>query len=371
MKPTICQVLHSLTVGGAEVLAFRIARELSDRYRFVFACLDDLGPLGEQLRGEGFAVEVLDRQPGVNLGCMRRMARFWRREGVALVHAHQYTPFFYAAAARGLRSWPPVLFTEHGRWFPDYPRRKRILFNRVMLGRPDRVVAVGNSVREALIRNEGITARRIQVIYNGVDGAAFNGQPIDRDAVRREIGVAADDFVVIQVARLDQLKDHLTAIRTIQRASRRVPNIRLVLVGEGPELDLIRDEIRVRGVERHVRLLGLRHDIARLLRASDLFLLTSISEGIPVTIIEAMASGLAVVSTAVGGVPEVVLPEETGLLAPAGDDAALAEAVVRLTGDLDLCRAMGERGRVRAKDVFSQQGMQAAYQAMYREMLHD
>jgi len=370
MKPTICQLLHSLTVGGAEVLAFRIARELSDRYRFVFACLDDLGPLGEQLRREGFTVEVLDRQPGVNLGCMRRMMRFWRREGVALVHAHQYTPFFYAAAARGLRRWPPVLFTEHGRWFPDYPRRKRILFNRLMLGRPDRVVAVGNSVREALIRNEGIAARRIEVIYNGVDGAAFNGQPIDRDAVRREIGVAADDFVVIQVARLDQLKDHLTAIRTIQRASRQVPNVRLALVGEGPELELIRDEIRVRGVDDHVRLLGLRHDIARLLRAADLFLLTSISEGIPVTIIEAMASGLPVVSTAVGGVPEVVVPEETGLLAPAGDDAALAEAVVRLTGDLDLCRAMGERGRVRAKDVFSQQGMQAAYQAMYEEMLH-
>lgn len=368
-RPTICQLLHSLTVGGAEVLAARLARQLRDRYRFVFACLDDLGTLGEQLRAEGFVVEVVGRRPGVDLGCMQRLARLWQREKVDLVHTHQYTPFFYGMAARRWHRRPPVLFTEHGRWFPDHPSRKRIVFNRLMLRRTDRVVGVGESVRQALIQNEGIPAARVERIYNGVDVAAFNGRPVDRSAVRAEIGLRPDDLMIVQVARLDYLKDHSTAIRTVERVARRCTRARLVLVGEGPELEKINREIRHRGVQAHVRLLGLRHDVARLLKAADLFLLSSISEGIPVTVIEAMAAGLPVVSTDVGGVTEIVQNKKTGLLTPSGHDAGLAEAILRLAEDPPLRREMGDLGRRRTKEVFSQQRMHAAYQARYEEML--
>lgn len=369
-RPTICQVLHSLTVGGAEVLSAQLARCLRDRYRFVFACLDELGTLGEQLRAEGFEVDVLGRHPGIDFRCTRRLARLWRRQGVDLVHAHQYTPFFYAAAARLGRRRPPLLFTEHGRWYPDYPRRKRILFNRLMLRRRDRVVAVGESVRRALIDNEGIAARRVGVIHNGVDVSAFAGCRADRPAVRRELGFGHQDVVVIQVARLDHLKDHATAIRTIGRVARRHGGVRLVLVGEGPEREMIEAEIRAQGIEANVRLLGLRGDVARLLGAADLFLLSSVSEGIPVTLIEAMAARLPVVATKVGGVAEIVQAGQTGLLAASGDDAALAEAVLRLVEDAALRRAMGELGHRRASEVFSQQRMHGAYQGYFEEMLH-
>lgn len=367
--PTICQVLHSLTVGGAEVLAARIARRLQGRYRFVFACLDQLGTLGEQLRREGFPVDVVERRPGTDLGCMRRLAGFWRREGVSLVHAHQYTPFFYALAARAWRRSPPVLFTEHGRWYPDYPRRKRILFNRLMLRTTDRVVGVGEAVRQALIRNEGIRADRVQVIHNGVDAAAFNGRLADCAAVRGEIGLHRDDLVILQVARLDHLKDHPTAVRTMERVVRQDCRARLVLVGEGAELERIQREIRARRMEGFVRLLGLRTDVARLLHAADLFLLTSISEGIPVTIIEAMAAGLAVVATDVGGVGEIVQAGRTGLLAPPQNDSELADAIVRLARDPALRRQMGEEGRRRAQEIFSEERMHSSYQAVYEEML--
>ncbi len=366
--PTVCQVLHSLEVGGAEVLAARLARRLSDRYRFVFACLDDLGPLGQELREEGFSVEVLERRPGLDPGCMRRLAKLWRREDVQLVHAHQYTPFFYAMAGRAWHGQPPIIFTEHGRWFPDHPRRKRILFNRIMLRRTDRVVGVGRAVRQALIDNEGIPAGRVEVIYNGVDVESFDRQALDREAVRGELGLESDDLAIIQVARLDHLKDHATAIRTIQRVAERNENVRLILVGEGPELEKIESEIRDRGAEPFVRLLGLRHDVDRLLAAADLFLLTSISEGIPVTLIEAMMAGLPVVSTEVGGVAEVVQPDRTGLLAPSGDDAALADAILRLADDAPLRQQMGRHGRCRAEEVFSEQQMHAAYAACYEEM---
>ncbi len=368
--PTICQLLHSLSVGGAEVLAARLVRgQLRQRYRFVFACLDQLGTLGEELRAEGFPVEVFERCPGVDLRCMRRLRRFWQREQVQLIHAHQYTPFFYALAARGFGRRPPVVFTEHGRWFPDYPRRKRILFNRLMLRRRDRVVAVGDSVRRALVDNEGIPDHRIQRIYNGVDFSAFGRIPADRAVLRGQLGFAADDLLIVQVARLDHLKDHPTAIRTMRRVAAQRANARLVLVGEGPERATIEAEIERRGVGPHVRLLGLRSDVADLLHAADLFLLTSISEGIPVTLIEAMAAGLPIVSTDVGGVGEVVDDGTTGFLAPSGDDAALARAIFRLADDAKLRDQMGQRGRERAQAVFSETQMHAGYGAVYEELL--
>jgi glycosyltransferase involved in cell wall biosynthesis len=368
--PTICQVLHSLRVGGAEVLAARLARRLQDRYRFVFACLDELGTLGEQMRQLGFPVVVLGRRPGLDGRCALHLANLLRRERVDLVHAHQYTPFFYALAARLIHRRPGILFHEHGRHFPDYPRRKRMLVNRLLLGRRDRVVGVGEAVRRALVANEGIPPQRVAVIYNGIDLAGFANGYHDRAAARKDMGVGPGDLVLIQVARLDYLKDHATAVRTLERVVRHRPDTRLVLVGEGPEQAKIEEEVRRRGLEAHVRFLGLRKDVARLLPAADLFLLTSISEGIPLTLIEAMAAGLPVVATEVGGVGEVVVDECTGLLAPSGDDAALAARVIRLADDPALRRRLGQAGRARARAVFSEEEMHARYDQLYREMLH-
>ena len=365
---TICQVLHSLAVGGAEVLAARLARQLTDRYRFIFACLDDLGTLGSELRAAGFQIELLSRRPGFDLACAKRLRQLVKSEHVDLLHAHQYTPFSYAVMSGLVRRRPPVLFTEHGRWFPDLRRPKRVAFNRLFLRRRDQVVAVGQSVRRALIENEGIPGRRIEVIYNGVDFSPFD-RPADKSAVRRELGLRDNDFVLMQVARLDALKDHLTAVRTLERLVRVRPETRLVLVGEGPEQAAIENELRSRGVASYALLVGLRNDVPRLLAAADAFLLTSVSEGIPLTLIEAMGAELPVVSTAVGGIPEVVIDGETGLLAPSGDDAALAEAVLRLASDAALSRRLGGAGAERARELFSEQKNHEAYVRLYDQML--
>ncbi len=368
---TICQVLHGLEVGGAEVLAARLARRLNGDYRFLFVCLDDLGSLGRELRDEGFAVEVLDRRAGLDWRCARRLAEIAHRERVDVLHAHQYTPFFYCAAGRVLGRRPPVLFTEHGRHHPDYPRRKRMLANRVLLRGRDRVVAVGEAVRQALIHNEGIASGRVEVIYNGIPLDRFETRLTESEwaAVRSAMGIGPEDLALIQVARLDYLKDHATAIRTIERVARRCPRARLVIVGDGPERGAIEELVRHRSLAENVRFLGRRDDVPRLLAASDIVLLTSISEGIPLTLIEAMAAGRPVVSTRVGGVAEVVDDGQTGLLAPPGDDAGLAELVLRLAGDPGRRGDMGRAGRRRAGSLFSERQMHDRFRKCYDEML--
>lgn len=364
----VCHLLHSLQVGGAELLAVRIAREQQHACHFVFVCLDELGTLGQDLQHDGFCVEVLQRRAGLDWRCAWRFARLLRAAQVDVIHAHQYTPFFYSVLARMLYRHPRILFTEHGRHFPDYPRRKRIVANRLLLEKRDRVVGVGEAVRQALISNEGIPAERVDVIYNGIDTNAFTRNAHLGGVVRRELGLRANDFVMLMVARLDYLKDHATAIRTLGRVARHVPRAKLVLVGEGPERAKVETLISELRLTDHVRLLGLRKDVPRLLSAADAFLLTSISEGIPLTAIEAMASGLPVVATRVGGLCEVVEHGATGFLAPAGDDARLAACLLRLAHDSALRATMGTQGQDRARRVFSESEMHARYLDCYREM---
>ena len=364
---TVCPLLHSLSVGGAEVLAARLARRLRRAFRFVFACLDEIGPLGEELRAEGFPVVLLGRKAGLDWGCPLRLSRMLREQQVDVVHAHQYTPFFYALSARLFGAWRPILFTEHGRHQPDYPRPKRMLANRLFLSRRDRVVGVGAAVRQALINNEGIPGRRVGVLYNGIDVDAF-AAAADRSAARRELGVGPGEFVLLQVARLDYLKDHATAVRTLARVLTQAPQARLALVGDGPERPAVEAHVRELGLGDKVRLFGTRADVARLLHGADTFLLTSTSEGIPLTVIEAMAAGLPVVATDVGGMREVVAHGTTGLLAAAKDDTALAGHVLRLASDGDLRLRMGEAGHIRAKQYFDEPRMADDYARIYREL---
>lgn len=371
-KPTVCHVIHALGVGGAEVLVDVMVRELSRDYRCVVAVLDEVGEIGEKLRADGFVVEHLHRQPGIDRSCAKRLDVFAKREGVSLLHAHQYTPFFQAMLSRGFLGTRPVLLTEHGRHVPDLPSRKRSVVNRLLLRRQDRLVGCGGAVRRALIDNEGLPASRVDVIYNGVDLSAFS-TPTDgaRVRLRSEFGLADTDFVAVQVARLHELKDHITAVKAIDEARRTSPSIRLLIVGEGDQRTAIEQEIEKRDLQSHVILAGNRTDVADLLAASDAFLMSSISEGIPLTIIEAMAAGLPVVSTAVGGIPEMIQHEQNGFLADAGDNSALARSLVRLAQMPSLRQKIGNAGLKTAQRQFSQTGMLNGYRRVYREMLND
>ncbi|MEZ6122834.1 MAG: glycosyltransferase [Planctomycetaceae bacterium] len=369
-RPTICHVIHALGVGGAEVLVDVMMRRHSPDFRCVVAVLDEVGEIGDRLAADGFVVEHLHRQPGIDRSCAKRLNAFADQEGAVLLHAHQYTPFFQAMLSRGMTGQRPVVLTEHGRHFPDLPSRKRSLVNRLLLRKQDRLFGVGQAVRTALIDNEGLPADRVEVIYNGVDLKALASPTADaRQRIRGEFGLSPDDFVAIQVARLHELKDHQTAVKAIDAARKVSPDIRLLIVGDGDRRRLIEATIAERGLQQHVMLAGSRSDVADLLAASDAFLMSSISEGIPLTIIEAMAAGLPVVSTAVGGIPEMIQHNISGLLVKAGDDEALGRELVRLQQDSQLASQLAAAGRCVAAEAFSLDGMLNSYAQVYRDVI--
>jgi glycosyltransferase involved in cell wall biosynthesis len=328
-----------------------------------------VGELGEKLARDGLKVVRLGRRPGFDWRCVRQLSTLFAIEEIQIVHAHQYTPFAYSLATRFFGRRPPVLFTEHGRFYPDYPSLKRKWFNNALVGSRDRIVAVGKSVRQALIDNEGLSPKRVRVIYNGISVSQETGASIDRRAVRRSLGAGDDDFIVLQVARLDPIKDHKTAIRAFQRAVQVDPRIRLMIVGDGMERAAIEREIDDCSLEKSVLLLGPRNDVPKLLAAADAFLLTSVSEGIPVTVIEAMAVGVPVVATAVGGMPELITDRVSGLLVPAGDVIGIADALIEISRDEELRNSLALRAKKEAENNFSEDRMIASYDQIYGEML--
>ena len=367
-RPVICHVIHALGVGGAEILADQMIRRMSDEFRCVVAVLDDVGEIGERLIQDGFSVEHLHRRPGVDWRCAKRLRKFADREGARVLHAHQYTPFFQAMLSRGLMDRRPVIFTEHGRHHPDVPSWKRSVFNRLLLRKSDRLISCGGAVRKALIQNEGLPESRIEVIYNGVDLRAMARCSSDaRVRIRSELGLNTEDFVAVLVARLHPLKDHATALRTAARARHEIPGLRLVIVGEGDQRESLENVIQGNDLESTVTLAGARTDVADLLSASDAFLLSSLSEGIPLTVIEAMAARRPVISTAVGGLPELIEHRVTGLLAPAGDDAALATHLAELFRNADLRTRIAEAAYRNVVRKFSLDGMLNRYREVYRE----
>ncbi len=368
-RPCVGHVLHGMVVAGAETLVAQMIRALEDEFEFVVFLLDEMGPLGEETERAGTPVELLGRRPGVDLRLAHRLARRLRVRRVDLVHAHQYTPWFYGmlAASSGFRR-PRTLFTEHGRHYPDPPRPRRRAFNRVLLPFADGVVAVSGFVRERLVESEGIPGERVRVLYNGIEPSRF-ARSVDRAAVRASQGLEPEDLVVGIAARLAPVKDHATLLRAFARVVRDAPRAKLALAGEGElraETEKLAEELGIAGA---CRFLGVRRDVPDLLASWDVFSLSSLSEGTSVTLLEAMASGKAVAATDVGGTPEIVEEGVTGFLTPRGDESALAASLGRLLRDPQLRERCGEAGRRRVRERFTLDRMLDAYRAQYRALL--
>lgn len=376
-RPVIAHVLHRLDRAGAEVLAAGLARSLRDRFESVFFCLDGLGPLAEELSGEGFAVESLGREPGIDRAVSRKLEQRLTHHRVSLVHAHQHTPFFYSALARGVvprRGQLParaILFTEHGRHYPDTRSLKRCLLNKALLREQDRVTAVGQFVRRALVRNEAIPAKRIDVVYNGIEPGP---EPTDDDraAARRLLGIDPGRPVVMQVARFHPVKDHDTAIRAWTNVHKAIPDALLVLVGDGEGRAAIQTMAAERGLQDAVQFTGAVDNARQLIPAADLCMLTSLSEGVSVTLLEAMAAALPVVATDVGGNPEVVEHGKTGMLAPRRDAATISQTLIKLLPNAPYARlTLGMAGRERLLKRFTADRMHAGYAQLYESIAGD
>ena len=252
----IAYVVNSLDPGGTERLVVEMGLAFSDVYDVHVFTLDRPGAWAGRLRAAGISVVSLWRQPGIDLSVAVRLARQLRVIDARIVHAHQCSPWFYAALSRYLRPRTKLLLEEHGRFWPESDSVVRRLVNRIaIVPMTNRFVAVSRDIASRLVRFEGVPKRRIQVIYNGVPSA----DPVreqERDNVRAQFGIADDAFVIGAVGRLDSIKNLPLLIDAVQVAANTVPELRVVIVGDGPQRTAIESQLRKTGLERCVILAG-------------------------------------------------------------------------------------------------------------------
>jgi glycosyltransferase involved in cell wall biosynthesis len=345
-------VMHVMQVAGAEVLVAETIRRLEERIEPVILCLDGIGALGERLLAEGVPVVSLGRRPGRDWRLVWRLARELRDRRISVIHAHQYTPFFYSALARCLAPGVRVILTEHGRHFPDVVSPVRRAVNRLALDHlADAVNACCGFSARALARVDGFAGRRIEVIPNGIELDRYDPAP-DRAALRRSLGLDPSRRYIATVARFHPVKDHATLLRGFAQVVAQCADVDLLLAGDGPLRGELENLTRSLEMEGRVRFLGVRSDVPVLLKAADLFALTSLSEAASLTVLEAMASSLPVVVTAVGGNPEMVRDGVDGFLVPRGDAASVASTILRVLDDPVGAAAMGAAGRARVEQHY-------------------
>lgn len=348
----VVHVVGQLATGGAEKLLVEFAKH-ADRERFDlrFVSLQGRGRVAEELEGSGWPVTALEQRPGLRLGLIFKLARLFRLWRADVVHTHNAKPLYYggpAARAAGIKG---LIHTRHGQHFGEGARQRAVF--RMLARMADRVVCVSKD-SERLSVNQGVPRQKVCTVLNGID--------VERFAYRGP----AERGPVVMVGRLSPEKDPFTLVRATAIVKAREPDFRLEIAGDGECMEELKRLVRELDLgEETVKLLGEVSDVPGLLARASVFVLPSLTEGVSLTLLEAMARGLPVVATRVGGNPEVVVEGQTGLLVEAGDAAGMAEALLRLQQNPQTCRFMGTAACARVKGRFDARRMVAEYQDLY------
>jgi glycosyltransferase involved in cell wall biosynthesis len=350
----IAHVIDSLEVGGAEAVVAALCRIQVDAGHAVEVhCLMNGGPIADNLEARGIRVFV--HGPAHTLAVVRRLFRAFRRSRPDIVHCHNKAATVRAAAVARATGVGVVITTRHGMAAPPYRLRKELKFWTTAALFCDRVVAVCDKARTNMIAGAGVFARNVVTIRNG----AYPPSSGDTAVPKR-------GFTLVSVGRLARAKDFGTLLRAFAIARRRVPDLALWILGDGDEASALKQLSNELEIAAAVRFWGEHSDVGTWLRAADLFVLSSISEGLPISALEAMATGLPTILTDVGGMPELVALSGSGKIVPVADPAALADAFVEFANRRDELETLRERSSRCYQEYFTPERMTNEYLALYR-----
>ncbi len=370
---SICHVAIGDLWAGAEVQLMTLLTQLVRRPEFdLSVILLNGGRLAKEIETLGVPVSVLPEDHWGPVKILRGLVREFRRVKPQLVHTHKYKDTILAAPAAKYCDIPYVVRTVHGLSEPFYGwqalkmRLYELTERAVHRCCTDAVVGVSAQIVSQYRSRSHLS--RVVCIHNGVD--IDRRQPEkDREQVRRELRIGSQTCLIGTIGRLTPVKGISYLLQAARILFRQEQNFKLLLVGDGPMRDTLQQESRDLGIGESVVFLGHREDTRELIRALDIFVLPSLSEGIPMALLEAMAASRAVVASRVGGIPEVIDDGAEGILVEPKDVNALAEGCLRLLRFSDKAREMGESARRRVERSFSAESMADAVTSLYLSLL--
>jgi L-malate glycosyltransferase len=363
-RSRILFVNYSLSMGGIETMIIDMIRLLpAEQFQAEVAVFEGGGSLERTLEENGTPVHRLGKREGIDVGLFWRLRALIRNRKINVVHSHNYSAWLYCGVAlRGLSDVRHI-HTEHSGVAQS---RIRYAVERTLSKVTDSVVAVSDHVADVLTNQVGIESSRIKLILNGVNTKRFVRNADRRFRARQDLGLGNSLVVVGIVARLAPIKNHAYLLRAIAALSGLAENVRLLIVGDGGERKKLEKMAIELGINTRTLFVGERRDTEELLNAMDIYALSSTSEGMNLTLLEAMSSALPVVATAVGGNTEIVLHDKTGYLVPPDDIAKFSNAIERFISDEQLRIAFGDAGRASVDKRFNEHAMIQQYCALYR-----
>jgi sugar transferase (PEP-CTERM/EpsH1 system associated) len=363
----VVYLIHRLRLGGLETVAVELANSLDpERFETSVISFATPDPRQHNLQTSRVRLVTFHKSDGNDPTVIYHLYRVLRQLRPHIVQTHNWGTLLEGVVAARCASVPVVVHAEHGtiqggRW--------RLLTQRLLWRAVHKVLCVSQAHRQRLAEAVDFPADDLLPILNGVDTATFTPRPADKETIRAELGLEVDPLYIGTVGNLRPVKNQALLLQAMQQVCARYSHARVVIIGDGPLREPLGHLAETLGIDKQVHFLGARAEIPELLNAMDIFVLPSLSEGLPMSVLEAMGCGLPVVATRVGGIPEVVVDGQTGLLVASEDAQQLAGALETLVQQADTRMTLGQQGRRRVVVHFSLQRMVREYQTLYESLI--
>lgn len=376
----ILQVAYRSDIYGGEKILFNLAKHLRMRGHDVLATCPSNGPLVEALRDQGIRVEILPIKKTYDLMGALRLRNLIIREGVDVLHTHGMLVNIVGRIASRISRVPVSVSTvQLTRELASGGRAKNLrqwlkgkyyrALDNITAGINDRIIAVSNSVKFDLIQ-QGVRSDKITIIHNSIEIEPWQGRLDENHKTQQKEELGIDSGPVLgTIARLSPQKDIQTLLHAISDVVREFPNLRCLIVGDGDqrrELENLSQRLKLR---ENVIFMGYRDDAREILEIFDVFVLSSLWEGFPLVVLEAMAANKPVIATRVAGTAEAMVDGKTGILVPLRDSKRLAESITKLLADQRLAQKMGVAGRHRVNKYFSAERMADDTERLYLDLM--
>jgi sugar transferase (PEP-CTERM/EpsH1 system associated) len=360
-------LVHQLGLGGLENVVVDLANRLATlQFECTIINFSQSDPLQNRVQQERTRTIALDKKAGNDPALVYRLYRFFRRERPHIVQTHNWGALVEGVVAAKLARVPILIHAEHG---TVEGRRYNVFLQRILWRAVQGVLCVSEEHRQRLSKTVGFSYENITPILNGVNTDFFRPCPANEETIRIDRGLEPDALYIGTVGNLRPVKNHRLMLQASRDICTKYERVRIVFIGEGSLKEDLIHLAKALGIYNQVKFLGARSDVRDLLNTLDIFVLPSLSEGLPISVLEAMACGLPVVATSVGGLPELIEDGKTGMLVPSQDESRLKSALEHLIRCEATRRTMGQAARKKVVERFSLDAMVNEYRNLYQTLI--
>lgn len=360
-------LIESDDPGGAENVVLSLVEHFKHKYPIIIGCLRK-GWIYDQLVAKGFNPKVIPTSTGpFDVKLLYHLIQLIKTERIGLIHSHLFDINFYSSIAAKITG-VPHLCTEHGDiHHPSKTSKKNLAKARILSMCSHKTVFVSRYTKTAFCKISNVSEDRSAIIYNGIQLNSFR-KPIDVKKKKIELGLRSKDPVVGNVGSLYPVKGQIYLIEAAKIVLQKIPNVKFIIVGAGELENTLKEQAKNLDIANRILFLGFREDVRELLKIMDVFVLPSLSEAMPLSLIEAMACGLPTIASNVGGISEVIDDRLTGFLITPADPDVLADRITYLLAYPELAREIGKNAVQKAKTNFDLQTMIDNYGKLYAEI---